>query len=218
MSQYLNLQDRLYQGVGQFDIPEIRPVYELSVKEWIGFNYANSFNEKKKQDTGVNFFLDDYQFERLWNAPNKYIRSLSKFNALASPDFSLYSDFPKAVQIFNHYRKHWLARYWQDMGMTVIPTISWSDEESFDWCFDGEPVGGIVMVSNCGCMKRQDTKEGFLKGYTEMLNRLQPKQVLFFAHTFDEYPGPVKYIRFSLGREERMPAQWVDEQAAVAAV
>lgn len=202
MSQFLNLQDRLYTGVGEYDIPEILPVYDCNPQEWIGFNYAQSWTQRKKKNTGINFFLDDYQFERLWNAPNKYINVLKKFGAVASPDFSLYSDFPKAVQIFNHYRKHWLARYWQDHGMTVIPTIAWSDEESFNWCFDGEPKGGIVAVSNCGCMKHPDIKKAFRHGYEIMLERLEPKEVLFFAHTFEEYPGPVRYIRFSLGREE----------------
>ena len=202
MSQYLNLQDRLYEGVGQFDIPEIVPVKNVDIREWIGFNYAKTFSNRKKAHTGINFFLDDYQFERLWYAPNKYLNLLGKYGALASPDFSLYSDFPKAVQIFNHYRKHWLAAYWQEHGMTVIPTIAWSDEESFEWCFDGEPKGGVVCVSNCGCMKSEDTKKAFLVGYNEMLRRLEPSEVLFFAHKFEDYPGPVRYIRFSLGREE----------------
>lgn len=52
------------------------------------------------------------------------------------------------MKIYNHYRKHWLGAYWQDNGITVIPTISWSDKESFGWCFDGELVGGTVAVSS----------------------------------------------------------------------
>ena len=49
---------------------------------------------------------------------------------------------PFAMQIYNQYRKHWLAAYWQLNGITVYPTISWSDENSYEWCFDGEPRGG----------------------------------------------------------------------------
>ena len=32
----------------------------------------------------------------------------------------------------------------------MIPSISWSDEHSFDWCFDGDPVRGTVAVSSVG--------------------------------------------------------------------
>lgn len=202
MSQYLNLQERLYPGVGPYDIPEIEPVKDLNVDSWIGFNYAKTYPIKKRNKAGVNFFLDDYQFERCWNKPKVYIDYLKDFGALCSPDFSMFMNFPKAVCIFNHYRKHWLARYWQEYGITVIPTVGWMGPDSYDWCFDGEPKHGIVAVSNCGCMVREESKQLFRQGYEEMLKRLEPTEVLFFAHTFDDYPGPVRYIRFSLGSEE----------------
>lgn len=198
MSQYCNLQDRMYEGVGEYGIPEIQPVYEQDANFWLGFNYVKS-TVKSTPRTGVHFFLDDYQFDRVWYSANTYIPYLKKFSCVLSPDFSLYTDFPKAVQIFNHYRKHWCAAYWQEHGLTVIPTIAWSDKESFEWCFDGEPEGGIVAVSNIGCMRNKDTRKAFNEGYEEMLVRLQPKEVLFYAHTFDDYKGPVHYIRYMNG-------------------
>ena len=199
MSQFCNLSDRLYDnGVGEYNIPAIEPVYEQDATFWLGFNYVKS-TTKVTPKTGVHFFLDDYQFERLWYTPNKYIDYLSRFNCVLSPDFSLYSDFPKAVQIFNHYRKHWLAAYWQEQGMKVIPTLAWSDKESFDWCFDGEPEGGIVAVSNVGCMQSKESRKLFNDGYNEMLIRLQPKEILFYAHTLDDYKGPVHFIKYMNG-------------------
>lgn len=188
----------MYKGVGEFDIPEIQPVYDCPASFWLGFNYVKT-THKATPHTGVHFFLDDYQFERVWNSPNTYVPYLKKFSCVLSPDFSLYADFPKAVQIFNHYRKHWLAAYWQEQGMTVIPTIAWSTPDSFEWCFDGEPVGGIVAVSNVGCMRNKEVAQAFEEGYNEMLDRLQPKEVLFYAHTFGNYKGPVRYIRYMNG-------------------
>lgn len=90
----------------------------------------------------MHFFLDDCQFNRCWNNPDRYVEILKRFKCVLSSDFSLFTDFPKALQIYNHYRKHWLGAYWQMHGIEVIPTLCWSDEESFAWCFDGEPVGG----------------------------------------------------------------------------
>lgn len=202
MSEYLNLTDRIFNGAGEYNIPIIQPTYLIDVDNWIGFNYAMT-TSKSPENTGVNFFLYDHQFERVWNSPNRYAESLSKWKAVMSPDYSLYTDFPKAVQIFNHYRKHWVGAYWQEKGLTVIPTIAWSDKDSFDWCFDGEPEGGIVAVSNVGCMKSRETRELFMAGYKEMLTRLQPVEVLFFASKFDDYPGPIHYIRHDIDKTEQ---------------
>lgn len=198
MSQYCNLSERVFEGVGEYGIPQIQPVYEMDAKLWLGFNYVKS-TAKITPQTGVHFFLDDYQFDRVWYSPNKYLKYLEKFSCVLSPDFSLYSDFPKTIQLFNHYRKHWCAAFWQEHGITVIPTIAWSDKESFEWCFDGEPEGGIVAVSNVGCMNNKESRKAFEEGYNEMLTRLQPKEVLFYAHIFDDYKGPVHYIRYMNG-------------------
>ncbi|MBP3887890.1 MAG: DUF4417 domain-containing protein [Cellulosilyticum sp.] len=198
MSAFCNLVDRLYDGVGEYNIPVIKPVYEQDVTFWLGFNYVKS-TKKATPHTGVHFFLDDPQFERVWYSPNTYVPYLKKFSCVLSPEFSVYVNFPKAIQIFNHYRKHWCAAYWQEQGLTVIPTITWGWKDSFEWCFDGEPEGGIVAVSNVGCMKNKEMRKLFNDGYNEMLTRLQPKEVLFYAHTFDDYKGPVHYIRYMNG-------------------
>ena len=55
---------------------------------------------------------------------------LREFRYVLSPDFSTYTEFPKAIQIYNHYRKHWVGAYLQEAGVNVIPTISLSTEDS----------------------------------------------------------------------------------------
>lgn len=199
MSKYLNLQERIYAGTGKYSIPQIEPVQDIDISEWIGFNYVKSY-KKQADKIGVNFFLDDYQFERVWNEPGRYTEFLKAFGAALSPDFSLYMDFPKAIQIYNHYRKHWCAAYWQERGLTVIPTIAWSDKDSFEWCFDGEPQGGIVAVSNVGCMRSKATRQAFMEGYNEMLTRLQPSKILMFAQKMDDYKGNVEQIKYEMFR------------------
>lgn len=111
----------------------------------------------------------------------RYIPMLSRFTAVCAPDFSTYTDMPLAMQIYNHYRKHWLSAYWQAHGLTVYPTISWSDESSYDWCFDGEPVGGIVAISSVGTQNNKEAKRLFFKGYEEMTKRLNPTCVIFYG-------------------------------------
>ncbi len=186
----------MYEGVGQYNIPAINPINDINICKWIGFNCART-HKGRANTTGVQFFIDDYQFERVWNDPERYAEFLKPFEAVLSPDFSLYTDFPKAIQIYNHYRKHWCAKFWQESGVKVIPTIAWSDKESYEWCFDGEPEGGIVAVSNVGCMNNKEARRAFMDGYNEMLIRLHPSKVLMFGHIFDDYKGNVEYIKYS---------------------
>lgn len=183
----------IYDGVGEYDIPEIKATQFEGEPEFIGFNYASTASNR--HDKAVHFFIDDYQFERLWRDVNRYTEMLSQFKYVMTPDFSTYTDFPKAIQIYNHYRKHWVGRYLQDYGCKVIPTISWSDKESFEWCFDGEPKGGTVAVSSVGCSKNKQAKELFLNGYNEMIERLHPESIIFYGEVPKECSGNIVKIK-----------------------
>lgn len=179
MINFENLDKFSFSGVGKYEIPQIDPETKYPGGEFVGMNYA--LTEKFPESKIMHCFVDDYQFIRYWNNPDKYLPVLSKFSAVCSPDFSTYTDMPLAMQIYNHYRKHWLAAYWQLNGITVYPTISWSDESSYDWCFDGEPVGGVVAVSSVGTQKNKESKRLFLLGYEEMMKRLDPAWVILYG-------------------------------------
>ena len=179
MLNFENLDKFNFSGVGKYEIPQIDPETKYPGGEFVGMNYA--LTEKFPESKIMHCFVDDYQFIRYWNNPDKYLPVLSKFSAVCSPDFSTYTDMPLAMQIYNHYRKHWLAAYWQLNGITVYPTISWSDESSYNWCFDGKPVGGVVAVSSVGTQKNKESKRLFLLGYEEMMKRLDPEWVIFYG-------------------------------------
>lgn len=188
---YENTTKAIFEGNNRFNIPKIKPTNFITDR-FIGFNEAMS---RKQTDCGVHFFLDDYQFVRLWNNPNRYIEILQKFSCVLSPDFSLYSDYPVALQIYNHYRKHWLAAYWQMNGIEVIPTICWSDEKSFKWCFDGELQHSTVAVSSVGTQNDKIAEELFLNGYNEMMKRLQPETIIFYGNVPKECTGNIVNVK-----------------------
>lgn len=183
---YENLNKALFDGVGEYGIPVIQPS-DFRADNWIGFNYAKGCEEPEIH--GVHFFLDDYQFVRVWSQPDSYLNMLRKFQAVLTPDFSTYTDFPKAIQVYNHYRKHWLGAYWQMNGINVIPTISWSDAKSFEWCFDGEPIGGTVAVSSVGTQANRDSKAFFRIGFERMVRTLKPSSVIMYGAT----PPDIEY-------------------------
>lgn len=177
---------------GKYNIPILEP-YNYEPAEFIGFNFAKS--AKNKKEKGIHFFIDDYQFERLWRKPLVYINLIGEFHSIMTPDFSLYTDFPKALQIYNHYRKMWLGAFWQSYGFKVIPTVAWSDTDSFEWCFDGMPKGGTVAVSSVGAQKSNRTKQAFLDGWNEMLRRLVPETVIFHGNVPKECNANIVRIK-----------------------
>ena len=190
---YENANKALYAGVGQYGIPRLEPLSADDLPDvWLGFNYAKT--AKNTADKGLHFFVDDYQFMRVWEKPDMYLDMLRRFDTVCTPDFSTYVDFPKALQIYNHYRKHWLGAYWQENGIKVIPSISWSDAESYEWCFDGEPEGGVVAVSSVGTRKTPEACSLFLGGYCEMVRRLKPAAVLFYGEIPAECEGTAHII------------------------
>ena len=186
---YENLQKHIFDGVGKYDVPQLNPTHFDNKCEFIGFNYANTTKNRKSK--GVHFFIDDYQFNRLWTNIDRYVEMLSQFCCVMTPDFSTYTDFPKAIQIYNHYRKHWVGAYLQEYGINVIPTISWSDSDSFEWCFDGEPTHSTVAVSSVGATNSKAKKELFLDGYNAMMERLKPETILFYGKVPEECNGNI---------------------------
>lgn len=170
-----------FEKAGVYDIPVLYPEHLTETLQWVSFNRALTFPAEKRSRYGVHFFVDDYIFERVWRDPTRYALFLREFAAVMSPDFSMYTDWPRTVQIYNHWRKHQLGAYWQRMGLRVIPSICWSDAQSFDWCFDGEPVRGTVAVSSVGTQKNPAARQNFLDGFTRMTDVLQPDKVVFFG-------------------------------------
>ncbi len=150
------------------------------------------FGSRADAGSYIHFFLDDYRFQRVWSQPERYLALLLRYEGVLSPDFSLFWDDPEPVQRWNDYRNKWLAAFWNANGLKVIPTISWSDEASFEWCFEGWPSGGTVAVSIVGTRRTREAKELFLRGYLEMYRRLEPSTVLIYG-TPVPLPGPVKW-------------------------
>ena len=65
----------------------------------------------------------------------------------------------------------------------MIPTVSWGDERSFAFCFEGIPKGSTVAVSTYMVSEhgnRADQKPFFMKGYEELLRRVEPERILCY--------------------------------------
>ena len=182
-----NLAYAQFEGDGEYDIPMLLPTHidNLTDIPLQGFNYA--LKEKNPENIGVHFFLHDYQFERVWNYPDRYTEILSKFAFVLSPDFSPYSDMPKALQIYNVYRNRWCARYWQEYGINVIPTITWASDDSLSYCLNGVPKHSTIAISTMG-EGRWAKWQSLRRNWNHIMQTLEPDVVLLYGkNIIDEF-------------------------------
>ena len=174
---------------GKYDIPKIYSV-EYMPDDLLGFNYVTNTTDKS---IGIHFFLDDYQIERVWNRPEFYINKLKDFDCVLTPDFSLYSDMPKSMMIWNTYRSRLIGQLMQKAGIIVIPTVSWADETTFDFCFDGLPQESTLAISTIGVKQNQSKYKVWQSGVDEMIKRCRPKKLMIYGGKVD-YQFPKNII------------------------
>ncbi len=120
--------------------------------------------------------MDDYRFDGnygIWNNMNSYLhfkkgfnyKKMENFYAIICPDYSLYGDMPRIMQIWNIYRSRAVGCYLSKMGFKVIPNIRWTDCKSYSYAFKGVEKGSIVSVGTLGCSKMIKDKIMFLNGF-----------------------------------------------------
>ena len=146
----------------------------------------------------AHFYYDDFKFMAAWRDPDRYVPRLREFKAVVCPDFSSYSDFPRALQILGAYRRQWCGAYWQYLGLNVIADVQWGYEDSYEWAFLGIPKKSTVAISSLGIKNNKDfngvNDNLFVKGYNEMMNRLEPTTVLWYGKIIDGCEGNIIHI------------------------
>lgn len=180
-----------FKGDGVFEIPKIeKEEIELENIELIGYDKLN----EKETDKIVHFFLDDYKFEVIWNDPEPRIEKLKKHKAVLSPNYSIYTEMPLSLKVYNTFRSRWCGAYLQSKGIKVIPTVVWGEPNTFWFCFDGIAHGSVVAVSTLGVRKE---KALFMQGYNELIRKVKPKAVICYGEPFEEMQGKIIKIDYA---------------------
>ena len=148
--------------------------------------------------SAVHFFLDDYRFEAAWNNPPATLDRLAPAEAVLSPDFSLWSEMPFAVRLWNVYRSRWLGAYWQSRGLRVIPTVEWTAPFE-EWMFAGLPKGSVLATHTFA------TGDDMEEGWRAMEFLLEPSRVLVYGTLPIEAAVPItEYPTFTTRNRERL--------------
>ena len=185
---------------GYYQFPTLKACHYVP-EDLIGFNYVKSW-KGEREGLGVHFFLDGYQFERMWTHPYENIERIERlrgFSCVLTPDFSTYEDMPMAMKIWNIYRARLIGQVMQDAGLTVIPALRDLGEGTRDFCFDGIEPGGVYAISTVGvCNTEEDFKQLCRDEVSGIIERLKPECLLCYGSVrtmnYDFAGVPVKYI------------------------
>ena len=79
---------------GKYGIPKIPKTFIHPGKDTVDF--AESFSRKIKnhKELDVNFYVDDVQFQRLWNQPDKYMEHYARFQHIGWQEWNAVSYVP----------------------------------------------------------------------------------------------------------------------------
>jgi len=183
-----------FRSSNKWEIPCVkRCTVDITGIKLVGIDKTRQSDNSRNILKTVHFFVEDYKIEKLYNNPENYLYRLAQYPHVLTPDYSLYRDMPLALQISNTFKSRWCGAYWQEHGLSVIPTVSWSTFESYGFCFDGLERESVVAISTLGALTE---KEYFLSGYFEMKNRINPKSILCFGNAFPEMGDEVIVVSY----------------------
>lgn len=204
---------------GKYDFPIIRR-QDVDISKIQFISYADTkLNDKENSNKSVHFFTYDWKFNKVYSDAENELPKLSQYYCLLSPDFSLFTDMPLALQIESVFKNRWCGAFWQSKGLNVIPTVAWGNEKSFDFCFDGIEEGSIVAVCT---YYRENSEHTFMKGYNIMLEKIKPRTVICYDNPFPDMKGnivsfvPTTYEwTKNLSAKDRLQFQWEKENRNV---
>lgn len=99
-----------------WDIPLLDP--NLQAQEITPPFIIYGVNHKPRSCGTLGFYTDDHRFSGLWNNPQ--IAANLQPTSCFELNYTAMNDMPAAMVLWNIYRKRWVARYWQSLGIRIF--------------------------------------------------------------------------------------------------
>lgn len=179
------------ETTGYYQIPIIKPT-QLVPEKLVPFSEVIAGREEPEPGTWVHFYEDDVKFERFWRYPERYIDRLKEFDGVISPDYSLYSDFTKAQQIWNTNRNYESGAWMQQtQGMNVIANVRTAGWDSASFALASAPHNSTIAVGSHGCLKNRSDRASFVADLRMTVDVLTPTCIVVYgtdAYGAFDYP------------------------------
>ena len=190
---------------GGLEIPLIKKPKHFIIPS--GITPFSHIDEMPSKDEAIGFFEKDDKFSDVLISPEKYIETFRKCKVFITPDCSLYTNAPLAVQVINLYRDRAIGSFYQKKGAYVVPRIRWGNRLTFTTEYFPEKIAflgvekhSIVAIGTYGCIQSLEEKLIFKAGLEAMLLELEPEIVLVYGamppRVFNDYLHLTRFIPF----------------------
>ncbi len=125
----------------------------------------------------IHCYTDDYRFESIWRKPELSLKRVLDLDLVIAPDYSVYPDAPAIVNRWQLHRSLAVFSYWQNMGVRVIPSISWVSSEQIRQDRGLYPDFSTIAVR---CPTR-DYLDTWYSGAETIRDLVKPETVLHFG-------------------------------------
>lgn len=193
--------DLLFPSDNDYDIPcllteRMAGRLELPITPW----GANS--RLKKGVTTYHFYVDDYRFERLFRDPSRLLTCGCR--SIVEPDCSLHDQTPVAWGLQLIYKKRWLARYCQEVGIDIYVDLNVAPKFS-EWNLLGVPQGWNAFFTR-GAYASQDILQHDLDTARRISGQDTPNLIVYGggrkARTFCQQNGLLYIEQFMTAKRE----------------
>lgn len=101
---------------GKYEFPKIKK-QNIDVNKIEFLSYVNAkTDDTKNKDKTIHFFTYDWKFEKVYENAEEELEKLKQYYCLLSPDFSIFTNMPIALQIQSIFKNRWCGAYWKVKG------------------------------------------------------------------------------------------------------
>jgi hypothetical protein len=133
----------------------------------------------------MGFYTHDRHFEPFWEYPSYYVSRMMRVGMLGAltPNFSLFTNGPDALNVFNAYRAKWVGRYMQEVGIKIIPDVQpfRLDEWAIDLSCAGIPVGLPWLSFQGQSISGIGEETDYAEAMKLIIGKLKPKNLLVYG-------------------------------------
>ena len=116
-----------------------------------------------------------------------YKRTLFRTDGYRNIYFSTYADFPEPIKLWNFYRMNSFGYWVGTLGIPVISNVRWGTEETWRYCFDGNPRHSMLALGTVASgIRLLRNRPLFEAGLFKMVELLQPHTIVAYGST--DYP------------------------------
>jgi len=137
----------------------------------------------------LHFFIDDVRFERIYKNPLRYAKRLHDMglDGMVGFDFSLYDNYPLAVNAYNAWRNAALSHILSEvLQIPLLPVACWSSHNP-EWS------SGYIQENSAVALGSYPLKGGNRSGYMAGLNHLMKTLQPCELHIFGNVPPNVRF-------------------------